>query len=86
MLECVEILKIIYILTWIEPILSSLKVFVLLLKFVVGALMILGLVLRHLELYPESLTFHFLILPFFVLMVVLLTVSFAMVYVDIAFF
>jgi hypothetical protein len=59
-LESVEILKIIDILTRVEAILGSLVIFVLLLEFSMGAI-VLRLVRRQLELYPESLTLHFLV-------------------------
>lgn len=70
-LECVEILEVIDILSGIEAILSSLEVFVLLLEFLVDAI-VLVLVPGHLELYPEPLTLHFLILRFSVRRVLLL--------------
>ena len=82
MLESVEILKIIDILTRIEAILGSLVIFVLLLEFSVGAI-VLRLVRRQLELYPESLTFHFLIRRFSVGGLLLVT-SLGMVDIDVA--
>ena len=82
MLEGVEILKIIEILTRIEAILSSLVIFVLLLEFSVGAT-VLRLVRRQLELYPESLTFHFLIRRFSVAGLLLVTLL-GMVDIDVA--
>ena len=82
MLESVEILKIIDILTRIEAILGSLVIFVLLLEFSMGAI-VLRLVRRQLELYPESLTFHFLIWRFSVGGLLLVT-SLGMVDIDVA--
>ena len=84
-LEGVEILKVIDILSRVEAILGRLEVFVLLLELLVDAVA-LELVPGHLELYPEPLTLHFLILLFSVLRVLLLALSFSMVYIDVALF
>ena len=84
MLKSVEVLKVIHILlTRIKSILSSLELLVLLLEFLMDAI-ILKLILGHLELYPEPLTLHLLIIFLFsTVRVILLTLSLCMINVNI---
>ena len=81
MLEGVEILKVVDVLSRVEAILGRLEVFVLLLELLVDAValeLVSGSRASHLaplEFYHEPLTLHFLILLFSVLRVLLLALS-----------
>ena len=81
-LEGVEVLEVVHVLTRIEAILRSLELLVFLLEFLMDAI-ILNLILWHLELYSKSLALHLLVFHFSAVRVILLT-CLGMIDVDVA--